>query len=121
MAHFAEIGSDGKVVRVIVVGNNRITKNCIEDEDLGKNYLEKYFKHRRFVQTSYNARKRKKYAAIGDSWDEVRGAFISPKPFSSWKLNEYSCQWEAPIPKPNYPAIWDEENQKWIRVFEGVI
>jgi hypothetical protein len=54
---------------------------------------------------------------MGFSYDEERDAFISPKPYPSWLLNEDTCQWEAPTPRPeelmNVPVIWDEETLSW--------
>lgn len=56
------------------------------------------------------------YAGIGYLYDPVRDAFIPPKPFESWILNEETCLWEAPIPKPDASILWwwDEANQQWI-------
>ena len=66
-------------------------------------------------QTSYNGNIRKNFAGVGHRYDQTRDAFIEPKPFSSWTLNEETCRWEAPVVKPddgqNYR--WDEENQQW--------
>jgi hypothetical protein len=61
------------------------------------------------------SRKRKNYAGIGYSYDTERDAFIPPTPFSSWKLNEDTCLWEAPIPYPsdNKQYIWNEAEQEW--------
>jgi hypothetical protein len=62
------------------------------------------------------------YAGIGYTYDSQRDAFISPKPFNSWLLNESTCQWEAPVAIPeltqeqidnNQYYTWDEENQSW--------
>ena len=64
---------------------------------------------------SYNGNMRKNYAGIGDTYDEDRDAFISPKPYPSWTLNETTCRWEAPVPLPddenNY--VWNESTQQW--------
>lgn len=58
---------------------------------------------------------RKNYAGIGYSYDPERDAFIPPKPFNSWALNEESCLWEAPVPYPTDGNFykWNEENQSW--------
>ena len=58
---------------------------------------------------------RKNYAGAGDTYDETRDAFIRPKPFPSWVLNEETCKWEAPVAMPNdgNPYIWNEETQTW--------
>jgi hypothetical protein len=60
---------------------------------------------------------RKNYAAVGFRYDPDRDAFIPPKPYPSWTLNEDSCQWYSPVPMPTEPNpggyIWDENNQQW--------
>jgi hypothetical protein len=67
--------------------------------------------------TSYNGNFRKKYAGIGDTYDESLDAFIAPKPFPSWTLNKESCEWEAPTQYPNdgLNYIWHEESLSWIQ------
>jgi hypothetical protein len=73
-------------------------------------------------QTSYNASFRKNYAGVGYTYDGVRDAFLPPKTYPSWVLNEATCQWEAPIPKPaedNLPSRyyrWQEETLSWIEI-----
>lgn len=101
MAHFAELDENNVVMRVIVAPDLDFCVN-----ELGG----------RWQQTSYNASIYKNYAAIGFSWDESRLAFIPPKPFESWILNEETCNWEAPIPKPSDGALysWSEETQEWL-------
>ena len=66
-------------------------------------------------RTSYNNRIRFNYAGIGYSYDEVRDAFIAPKPFSSWVLDEGTCRWEAPVPYPQDKKmyLWNEELLQW--------
>lgn len=59
---------------------------------------------------------RKNYAGIGYTYDATRDAFIPPKPFNSWVLNEDSCNWEAPVPMPadsDKFYIWDEDKEEW--------
>jgi hypothetical protein len=65
--------------------------------------------------TSYNGNIRKNYAAIGDTYDISRDAFISPKPYDSWILNEETCVWEAPIPYPEDGNLydWNEDEIQW--------
>lgn len=69
-------------------------------------------------RTSYNGNIRKNYAGIGFTYDETRDAFIPPKPYPSWVLNEDTCRWEAPIPYPTDGLIyrWDEEQGDWVAV-----
>lgn len=107
MAHFAKLDENNIVVRVLVTDNDFPNEGY--DwlvENLGGNW----------VQTSYNARIRKNFAGVGFTYDEALDAFIPPKPFESWLLNEETCFWEAPKPYPtdgqNYN--WDEETQDWI-------
>ena len=70
-----------------------------------------------WVKTSYNATIRKNYAGVGYSYDTGRNAFIPPKPYESWLLNEETCQWDAPKPCPDSIDgemwIWNETNLEW--------
>jgi hypothetical protein len=67
-------------------------------------------------RTSYNGNIRKNYAGIGYSYDSERDAFIPPKPFPSWILDEESCNWISPIPYPedNQQYIWNEADTSWV-------
>lgn len=107
MAHFAELDENNIVTRVLV------TDNDFPNE--GYDWLVETFGGR-WVQTSYNATIRKNFAGIGFSYDEDRDAFIPPKPFESWLLNEETCNWEAPTPYPTDGKLynWDEASQEWI-------
>jgi hypothetical protein len=107
MAHFAELDENNIVTRVLV------TDNDFPNE--GYDWLVETFGGT-WVQTSYNATIRKNFAGIGFSYDETRDAFIPPKPFESWLLNEETCNWEAPKPYPTDGKLynWDEESQEWI-------
>ena len=122
MAHFAELGENNVVLQVIVVDNKDIKDTFgVEQEEIGvafcRNLLGGTWK-----QTSYNASFRKHYAGIGFTYDSVRDAFIPPKPFPSWVLNEDTCHWEAPLPKPddvdfpNRYYRWQEETLSWIEI-----
>ena len=127
MAHFAKLGVGNIVETVEVVSNNvLLDENGKEQEQLGVNFLRELYNepHAQWFQTSYNYNFRKNYAGIGFTYDTERNAFIAPKVFDSWKLNETTCRWEAPI---TYPSdgniyIWDEsayqaDNTKgWIKV-----
>jgi len=113
MAHFAELDADNIVVRVLVVPN--------EQENRGHDYLATDLGlGGTWVQTSYNATIRKNYAGIGYSFDSVRDAFIPPKPFASWTLNEDTCNWEAPVAYPTDDKFytWDEATTSWTEVTE---
>jgi hypothetical protein len=111
MAHFAELDADNIVVRVLVVPN--------EQENRGHDYLATDLGlGGTWVQTSYNATIRKNYAGIGYTFDSGRDAFIPPKPFASWTLNEDTCNWEAPVAYPTDGNMysWDEETTSWTEV-----
>ena len=121
MAHFAKLNSENIVEKVLVVSNEVAT-----NEQAGVDFLNNLLKTSdTWKQTSYNTVGgvhklggtpfRKNYAGVGYKYDESRDAFISPKPYNSWTLNETSCSWEAPTPYPNDGNlyIWDEENLRW--------
>lgn len=115
MAHFAEIDGDMIVTRVIVVNNNELLdQNGIEQEQLGRIFCQNLLGGI-WIQTSYNGNFRKNFAGIGYRYDATVDAFIPPKPFPSWTLNNDTCQWEAPISYPTDGQVyfWDEENQAW--------
>jgi hypothetical protein len=114
MAHFAELGPDNKVLRVIVVDNRDTSDaNGIEKEHIGAAFCERLLGGR-WVQTSYNGNKRKNYAGQGYTFDEQRDAFIPPKPFASWVLNEDTCQWKAPVDMPTVGMWkWNEDLVAW--------
>jgi len=126
MASFAKIGLNNKVIEVLSVHNNELLdSNGVEQEINGIDFLTKLTGWSIWVQTSYNTIGgvhnndrtpfRKNYAAIGYTYDEDRDAFIPPKPYASWILNEDTCQWEAPVayPDDNNRYTWNETNQTW--------
>tara|TARA_S200002703_G_C3751680_1_gene231280 strand:- start:639 stop:998 length:360 start_codon:yes stop_codon:yes gene_type:complete len=115
MAHFAEIGLNNTVLRVIVVHNNELLdENNIEQESLGIDFCRTLFGGT-WVQTSYNGTIRKNFAGVGFTYDSTRDAFIPPQPYVSWILNETTCQWEAPIPYPTdgQEYYWNESSGTW--------
>ena len=127
MAHFAQLDENNIVTQVVVVSNDQEHRGqdfLANDLGLGGHW----------EKTSYNTRGgvyydpstnlpaddqskayRKNYAGIGYSYDEVRNAFIPPRPFESWIINEDTCLWESPIPYPEDENIytWDESTQNW--------
>jgi hypothetical protein len=109
MAHFAEIDSNNKVLRVLVVDNaqeHRGQQFLANDLGLGGTW----------IQTSYNNNIRKNFAAVNGTYDEDKDAFIPPKLYNSWILNEETCKWEAPISKPtdeNKSYYWSENDLTW--------
>lgn len=118
MAHFAKLDEDNNVLAVHVVNNDVITVDGNESEEAGIDFLTSLHGHSLWKQTSYNGSFRKNYAGTGYTYDAGRDAFISPKPFASWVLNESTCQWEPPTPMPTDGKLysWNEENQEWTEI-----
>ena len=113
MAHYAQIDNNNVVTQVLVVNDYYEHTNTAQEflaNELGLGGT--------WVQTSYNGRIRKNYAGVGFTYDAQRDAFIPPKPFDSWLLNEDTCQWESPIPYPTdgEPYSWNEELQQWEKI-----
>lgn len=118
MAHFAELDANNTVLRVIVVHNNELLdKNGVEQESKGAEFCRNLFGGT-WLQTSYNGNIRKNYAGQGFTYDSQRDAFIPPKPFESWVLDEATCQWNAPVPYPmdGKVYLWDETTTSWKEV-----
>ena len=116
MAHFAKIGLNNVVTEVLVIANREtMDAQGNEQESIGIEFLKTLTGHETWIQTSYNGNIRKNYASIGYTYDAQRDAFISPKPFASWTLNETTCQWDAPTPKPNDDKqyYWNESTISW--------
>ena len=122
MAHFAKINENNIVTQVVVVndsdGNN--------DTD-GQNFLNNLFKTTHtWKKTSYNTYGnthrlggtpyRKNFASIGFTYDSSRDAFIEPKPYNSWTLDETTCLWVPPVayPSDGKSYEWDEDNRQWV-------
>lgn len=116
MAHFAKLDSDNIVTQVVVVDNSVLVKaDGTESELKGKQFLNSLLGTATWKQTSYNSTIRKNYAGVGYKYDSTRDAFIPPKPYASWTLNETTCQWEAPVAHPDDALYnWDEANQQWV-------
>ena len=118
MAHFAELDENNIVQQVIVVHNNElIDENGVEQEAIGAKFCQDLLSGR-WIKTSYNATIngfRKNFAGVGYTYDETRDAFISPKPYASWLLNEQTCIWEPPIAYPNDDNYyeWNEDTVLW--------
>jgi len=118
MAHFAKLDENNNVLAVHVVNNDVITIDGVESEQAGIDFLTGLHGHTLWKQTSYNGTFRKNYAGIGYTYDTGRNAFISPKLYSSWVLDEATCQWKAPVAYPTDGKIygWFEPNQQWIEI-----
>lgn len=124
MAHFAELGIDNVVLRVIVVHNNELLdENGQESEAKGQEFCRNLLGGT-WIQTSYNGTIRKNYAGIGFTYNSQLDAFIPPKPYPSWVLNEDTCTWNSPVPYPTDVGttenpkryIWDEPTVSWVLV-----
>lgn len=113
MAHYAFL-DENNIVTEVITGIDET--ELIEGKDPETWYGE--FRGQVCKRTSYNGNIRKNYAGIGFTYDAERDAFIPPKFYNSWVLNEATCQWEAPIPYPTDGALytWDEESTDWIEV-----
>ena len=124
MAHFAEIGLNNVVKRVIVVHNNELLETTNEVEQNGIDFCESLFGGT-WLQTSYNGNIRKNFAGAGFTYDSGRDAFIPPQPYASWVINETTCLWEAPVAMPDLTQAqidagsyytWDESATNWTLV-----
>jgi hypothetical protein len=120
MAHFAKLGK-GNIVETVEAVSNEVATS----EQAGVEFLQNLYKSRDvWKQTSYNTYGgehklggtpfRKNYAAIGFRYDEARDAFIEPQPFQSWTLNETTCMWDPPVPRPESGSYsWNETTKQW--------
>jgi hypothetical protein len=110
MAHYAFLDSKNFVTEVIVGIDETELIEGLDPETWYGNFRGQVCK-----RTSYNGNYRKNYAGIGYTYDAERDAFIPPKPFKSWTLNEDTCRWEAPIPYPTdgLGYVWDESKLSW--------
>ena len=128
MAHYCKLDENNVVTQVIVVDN----KDCadatgVEKESIGIAFCEKLLGGT-WKQTSYNGNIRKNYAGIGYTFNSDLDAFVPPKPFASWLLNEETAQWDAPVPMPEDAGTgeppkrysWDEATTSWVEVEQGV-
>ena len=117
MAHFVKLDNNNTVIDGLCVHNNELLENGVESEAKGIAFLTDWSGgYTNWKQTSYNATFRKNYAGVGYTYDTTRDAFIPPKPFASWLLNEESCQWIAPVAYPTDGKMyqWDESTIAWV-------
>ena len=132
MAHFSKLGINGKVIAVTPVNNNVILNaDGIEDEEVGRQYLENVHGWPLWKKTSYNTRGnvhygqdgqpdggiplRANYATIGSTYDAVNDVFYPPKMYNSWVMNDSTWTWEAPVAEPDDGKlhVWNEETLSW--------
>lgn len=115
MAHYAFLNDDNIVTEVITgIDETELIEGKIPEVWYGE------FRGQKCLRTSYNKNIRKNFAGIGYKYDEENDAFIPPKPYNSWILNETTYQWDPPIPFPEPDGItygWNEDTLSWIEVF----
>jgi len=138
MAHFAKLGINSKVIAVHAVDNKDLLNGSgVEEEEIGRQYLERIHGWPLWKQTSYNTRQgthssgdnskalRGNYAGIGMIYDEDNDLFIDKKPYASWVLNTAEARWQSPIGDAPQLTIdeqtthrydWDESNGSWNKV-----
>lgn len=121
MAHFAKLNSDNIITEVVVINDSDcLDESGNESEAVGVTFCQNLFgADTIWKQTSYNGTIRKNYGSVGYTYDVGKDAFIEPKPYASWVLNESTCQYEPPTAKPvNSETIvlytWDEDTTSWV-------
>ena len=122
MAHFAKLGSNGKVIQVLTLNNgDMLNADGVEDESVGQQWLERHntWPAQMWIQTSYNTGNNKhssgddskafrgNYAGIGYTWDEDNQIFWAKKPYASWVKDTTTATWKSPIGDP--PALTAEQ------------
>ena len=115
--HFAEINKNNIVLRVIVAEQDFIDSGVVGNKE---NWIRTSYNTFRGVHLYNETPLRKNYASPGHTYDKTRDAFIRPKPFDSWSLNEDTCDWDAPVdyPTDGEAYFWDEEKQQWLLAFD---
>lgn len=114
MSHFAKLDENNIVVFVTVGREEDDGKENELTERTGEVYKQTSYNTRAGIHVLGGVPFRKNFAGIGYFYDEQRDAFIPPKPFDSWLLNEDTCLWQPPIPMPdNGGYVWDEETLNW--------
>jgi hypothetical protein len=115
MSHFAQIDENNIVTQVIVIEQDVVDTGLFGDP---ASWIQTSYNTSGGVHTQGGTPLRKNYAGIGYTYDSSRDAFIPPKPFNSWSLNETSCLWEAPTPMPTDDKMyrWDEDTTSWIEI-----
>jgi len=131
MAHFAKIGLNSKVIAVHAVNNSDLLNgDGVEDETVGRQFLESLHGWPLWIQTSYSTHAgghsrggtpfRKNYAGIGMIWDEDKDMFHAKQPYASWTLNESTGQWDPPTPRPDdgKKYTWNELTASWDKIIQ---
>jgi hypothetical protein len=110
MAHYAFLNENNTVTEAIVgIDETELIEGLHPEIWYGN------FRNQTCKRTSYNGNYRKNYAGIGYTYDQERDAFIAPKPYTKWILNEETCKWEAPIPYPTDDKryVWNNNQEEW--------
>ena len=110
MAHYAFLDENNTVIEIITgIDETELIEGLHPEVWYGN------FRNQTCKRTSYNGNYRKNYAGIGHTYDPERDAFIAPKPYTKWVLNEETCKWEAPTPYPtdNKIYVWNENQGEW--------
>lgn len=118
MSHFAEIDGEGTVLRVLVVADDKESRGqefLADDLGLGGTWKKTSYNTVGGVHSNGGTPFRKNFAGIGYKYDTEKDAFIPPKPFTSWTLDEETCLWNAPTPMPTDDKmyVWDEPTTSW--------
>ena len=118
MSHFAEIDGEGTVLRVLVVADDKESRGqefLADDLGLGGTWKKTSYNTVGGVHSNGGTPFRKNFAGIGYKYDTEKDAFIPPKPFTSWILDEDTCLWNAPTPMPTDDKmyVWDEPTTSW--------
>lgn len=121
MAHFAQVDENNTVVQVLVVSDDQAHRGqdfLANDLGLGGNWIQTSYNTNAGVHANGGTPLRKNYAGIGYTYDASRDAFIPPKPFNSWTLNEDTCLWDAPVAYPADGKLyrWDEDTTNWVEI-----
>jgi hypothetical protein len=122
MANFAEIDENNIVIRIMSINNSDIIVDGIESEQKGIELCKTLWPtSNMWVQTSFSLRFRKNVAGNGYTYDAERDAFIAPKLYPSWILNEDTCRWEPPVPSKFNGTdgkfyAWDEDIKDWVEL-----
>lgn len=109
MAHFAQLDNNNVVLKIIVVDNDKIVdENGEEQESLGVSFCKKLYGNKTiWKQTSYNSTFRSRFGQVGGTYNEELDAFILPKPYNSWLLDEETASWVSPLGEP--PSLTSEQ------------
>ena len=129
MAHYAKLGANNKVIAVHVVADSDCQNaDGVEDEEVGRQFLERIHSWPLWKKTSYNTAGgqhklgvtpfRGNYAGIGMTYDEDNDIFIGKKPYASWTLNTSTASWDAPVTKPDLTSEQSSQNDagthRWV-------